>query len=233
MNSFADNSSRTLSLECFTSNNDANKGAILEDLLKALENHENRPFIIKEIILINLGVHYHPQEQKIGKYLNIKEQENFPSLLQEFIDVFTWSYKDMSGTDRDIVISKIPLHPDAKPIKQRLRMMKSEQALKLKKEIQKQFDVGFIRLAQYAELVANVVPVLKNDGRVRMCIDFRDLNKACPKDDFPLPHIHVLDENTARYGLLSFMDGYVNYNEVKMVEEHMEKTTFIIPQGNC
>ena len=64
-----------------------------------------------------------------------------------------------------------------------------------------------------------------------MCVDYRDLNKASPKDDFPLPHIDILVDNTANHALLSFMDGYAGYNQILMAEEDMEKTTFITPWG--
>ena len=61
-----------------------------------------------------------------------------------------------------------------------------------------------------------------------MCVDFRDLNKACPKDDFPLPHIDVLVYNTTRSALISFMDGFLGYNQIKMAPKDMTKTTFTI-----
>ena len=70
-------------------------------------------------------------------------------------------------------------------------------------------------------------PSSEKEGRVRMCVDYRDLNKASPKDDFPLPHIDILVDNTANHALLSFMDGYAGYNQILMAEEDMEKTTFI------
>src|SRR5918992_398825 len=109
--------------------------------------------------------------------------------------------------------------------------MKPDVALKIQEEVKKQFDAGFIKGVNYPEWIANVVPVPKKDGKVRMCVDFRDLNKASPKDDFPLPHIDILVDNTANHALLSFMDGYAGYNQVKMAEEDMEKTTFITPWG--
>ena len=72
------------------------------------------------------------------------------------------------------------------------------------------------------------MPIPKNDGKVRMCVDFRDLNKACPKDDFPLPHIDVLMDNTTGSTLMSFMDGFLGYNQIKMVLKDVTKTTFTI-----
>ena len=74
---------------------------------------------------------------------------------------------------------------------------------------------------------ANIVPVPKKDGKVRMCVDYRDLNKASPKDNFPLPHIDTLVDNTAGHSLFSFMDGFSGYNKIKMHLKDMGKTTFI------
>ena len=88
--------------------------------------------------------------------------------------------------------------------------------------------VELIKLVHQAEWIANVVPVPEKDGKVRMCVDFRDLNKACLKDDFPLPHIDVLVVNTAGSALMSFMDGFSAYNQIKMAPEDMTKTTFTI-----
>ena len=73
--------------------------------------------------------------------------------------------------------------------------------------------------------------VPKKDGKVRMCVDFRDLNKACPKDDFPFPHIDVLVDNTSGSVLMSFMDGFSGYNQIKMAPRDMTKTTFTTEWG--
>ena len=75
------------------------------------------------------------------------------------------------------------------------------------------------------------MPVPKKDGKVRMCVDYRDLKKASPKDDFPLPHIDMLVDNTAKFKVFLFMDGFSGYNQIKMAPEDMEKTTFITPWG--
>ena len=64
------------------------------------------------------------------------------------------------------------------------------------------------------------------NGKARMCVDFRDLNKVCPKDDFPFPLIDVLVDNTAHSALMSFMDGFSGYNQIKMAPRDMTKTTF-------
>ena len=137
----------------------------------------------------------------------------------------------MAGIDRDIIQHCIPTDPTMRSVKQKLRRMKLEWTLKIKEEVEKQYNARFLRVVNYPKWLANVVPVPKNDGKVRMCVDFRDLNKANPKDDCPLPHIDVLVENTAGHALLSFMDGFSWYNQIKMALEDMEKTSFITPWG--
>ena len=86
-----------------------------------------------------------------------------------------------------------------------------------------------LRVVNYLEWLANVVPVPKKDEKVKMCVDFWDLNKASPKDDFSLPYIDILVDNTTRHALLSFMDVFLGYNQIKMALEDMEKTLFITP----
>ena len=86
-------------------------------------------------------------------------------------------------------------------------------------------------MVNYPKWLANVVPIPKKKGKVRMCVDFRDLNKANPKDDFPLPHIDILVDSTAGHALLSFMDRFSGYNQIKMAPEDMENTSFITPWG--
>ena len=75
--------------------------------------------------------------------------------------------------------------------------------------------------------LANVVMVKKANGKWRMCVDFMDLNKAYPKDSYPLPRIDTLVNSTARHQLLSFMDAFSGYNRIKMEEADQEKTSFV------
>ena len=80
-------------------------------------------------------------------------------------------------------------------------------------------------------MLANVVPIPKKDGKVRVCVDFRDFNKVSPKDDFPLPHIDMLVDSTAGHPMFSFMDRFFGYNKILMALEDMKKTSFIIEWG--
>ncbi|RDX67939.1 Retrovirus-related Pol polyprotein from transposon 17.6, partial [Mucuna pruriens] len=97
--------------------------------------------------------------------------------------------------------------------------MKQEVALKIKEEVEKQWNV------------ANIVSIPKKDGKIRMCVDYKDLNKASPKDNFPLPHIVMLVDNTAQHAFYSFMDGFSEYNHIQMAVEDKEKTTFTTTWG--
>ncbi|XP_052725995.1 uncharacterized protein LOC128194433 [Vigna angularis] len=185
----------------------------------------------EEIEILNLGEEDEMKEVRIDTTMKEEVKVKLQALLKEFKDVFAWSYNDMPGLDTDIVQHKLPLKQECLPVKQKLRRMKPEMSLKIKEEVQKQFDAGFLAVAKYPQWVANIVPVPKKDGNVRMCVDYRDLNRASPKDNFPLPHIDTLVDNTAKYSLFSFMDGFSGYNQIKMAPEDMEKTTFITLWG--
>ena len=161
---------------------------------------------------INLGYNKNTCLIKIGLTLNEKERIDLQELLMEFQEVFAWSYEDMSGIDLEIAQHHINTHDHMVSVKQKLRRMSTEWLLKIKEEVTKQLKVGFIKPIHQDEWIANVMPVPEKDGKVRICVDFRDLNKACPRDDFPLPHIDVLVDNMAGNALMSFMDGFSGDN---------------------
>jgi len=97
-------------------------------------------------------------------------------------------------------------------------------------EVEKLLEADFIREVFYPDWLANVVMVKKSNGR-RMCVDFIDLNKACPKDSFPLLRIDQLVGLTVGHKLLSFMDTFSGYNQILMDEDDQEKTSFVTSQG--
>jgi hypothetical protein len=107
--------------------------------------------------------------------------------------------------------------------------MKAEILVEVKKEIQKMLDAGFIRTCRYAEWISNVVPVEKKDGRWRVAIDFRNLNSATPKDEYPMPVAETLINAAAGHKILSFMDGNAGYNQIFMAPEDIHKTAFRVP----
>jgi len=119
-----------------------------------------------------LGEEDEEKEVKIGTNMIEQTREKLRTLLKEFKDVFAWSYQDMPGLDSDIVQHRLPLKPECPPIKQKLRRMKPIVSFNIKEEVEKQFNAGFLTVAKYPQWVANVVPVPKKNGKVRMCVDY-------------------------------------------------------------
>ena len=98
-------------------------------------------------------------------------------------------------------------------------------------EVDLLLKIGSIREVKYPDWLANPVAVKKKNRKWRVCIDFTDLNKACPKDSFSLPHIDRQVEATAGHELLSFMDAFSGYNKILMRPDDQEKTAFITDRG--
>ncbi|RDY05265.1 hypothetical protein CR513_10904, partial [Mucuna pruriens] len=109
--------------------------------------------------------------------------------------------------------------------------MKPNVALKIKEEVKKQWNARFLTVANYPQWVANIVPVPEKDGKVRMCVNYRDMNRASPKENFPFPHIDVLIDNIAQHTFFSFIDSFSRCNQILMALEDKEKTTFITLWG--
>ena len=101
---------------------------------------------------------------------------------------------------------------ERKSVQQRRRTFAPERDQAVTEEVTKLLTVGFIREVYYLDWLTNVVLVKKANGKWRMCVDFTDLNKAYPKDSFPLPQIDQLVDSTARHKLLTFMDAFSGYN---------------------
>ncbi|CAL9000957.1 unnamed protein product [Prunus brigantina] len=101
----------------------------------------------------------------------------------------------------------------------------------MRAEVEKLSNIGFIKEADYPSWLANVVMVRKGTKGWRMCVDYTNLNRACPKDSFPLPRIDQLVDATAGHALLSFMDAYSGYNQIFMHPEDQAHTSFITDRG--
>ncbi|CAL2259881.1 unnamed protein product [Prunus armeniaca] len=108
--------------------------------------------------------------------------------------------------------------------------MSMDTKLKVKEEIERLLKAGFIRPAIYADWLANIVPVLKRKtGAVRICVDYRNLNEASPKDEYPMPMVDMLVDGVAHNQMLSFMDGNAGYNQIMGAEGDIHKTAFMCP----
>ncbi|KAG8478987.1 hypothetical protein CXB51_028873 [Gossypium anomalum] len=108
------------------------------------------------------------KEVKIGMRIAKDTRQGLIELLHEFKDIFAWSYQDMPGLNTNIVVHRLPIRQDCKPVQQKLRRMRPDIVLKIKDEVRKQFDVGFLQEVKYSEWVANIVPVPKKDRKIKM-----------------------------------------------------------------
>ena len=168
-------------------------------------------------------------------YIDSKLAEGLKSLLTQFLRqnkyVFAWKQADMGGIDPTIITHRLNVSPSFKPIKQKMRRFAPERQKAINEEVDKLLQAGAIREVEYPEWLANVVLVKKANGKWRLCIDFTDINKACPKDSFPLPRIDLIVDATACHELLSFMDAFSCYNQISMDPDDQEKTLFVTAQG--
>ena len=111
-----------------------------------------------------------------------------------------------------IIQHKLNVDPERKPVQQRRRAFAPERDQAVRDEVARLLSTGFIREVYYPDWLANVILVKKANGKWRMCVDFPNLNRACPKDSFPLPRIDQLVEFTVSHKLLTFMDASSGYN---------------------
>ena len=137
----------------------------------------------------------------------------------------------MSGIDPEVACHKLAIKKGARAIRQKMRCFNQERYEAINGEVEKFLRVGFIQEVNYPEWILNVVLVKKANGKWRICVDFTDLNKACPKDSFHLPKIDQLVDSTVGHDLLSFMDTFSGYNQIPMYEHDEESTSFITNHG--
>ena len=168
-------------------------------------------------------------------YIGSKLAEDLKSLLIQFLrqnrDVFAWKQADMGGIDHTVITHRINTSPYFNPVKQKRRSFAPERLKAINEEVGKLLQAGAIREVEYPEWLANVVLVKKANGKWRLCINFTDINKACPKDSFPLPRIDLIMDATIGHELLSFMNAFSGYNQISMDPDDQEKTSFVTVQG--
>ncbi|CAL8993395.1 unnamed protein product [Prunus brigantina] len=179
---------------------------------------------------INLGT----EEDSRPTFVSALQEEPLKSeiiaLLHYFRDCFAWHYHEMPGLDRELVEHKLPIKEGYLLVKQARRRMSMEIELKVKEEIKRLVKAGFIRPAIYADGLSNIIPALKRKtGAVRIYMDYRNLNEASPRDEYPMPMADMLVDGAAHNQMLSFMDGNTWYNQIMVAEEDIHKTAFMCP----
>ena len=137
----------------------------------------------------------------------------------------------MVGIDSNVMLHQFNIDPNHRPICQKRRPMTAEHYATLKEKVDKLLSNKFIIETCYLTWVANPVLVKKKNWKWKTCVDFTDLNKAYPKDNFPLPRIDQLVDATASHQLLNFMDAYSVYNQIPMNPKDEEHTSFVTNRG--
>lgn len=137
----------------------------------------------------------------------------------------------MPGIDPSIVVHDIPTYRGAKPIRQRLCPVHPRKAAAIKGEVEQLLKAGFIYPIPLIDWVSNIVPVTKKQGTIRVCVDYRDINCACPKNNYPTPFNDQLIDDCAGSEIFSFMDGFSGYNQINISHADQHNTAFICPWG--
>jgi hypothetical protein len=146
---------------------------------------------IEELERVQIGEEEH-QTTNIGTSLKPEERERILATLNKNNDLFAWHPSDMPGIDETIITHKLSIAPETKHVSQKKRKVGEERRAAIIEEVTKLKEAEFITEIKYPSWLANVVMVKKANGKSRMCVDFTNLNKACPKDPYPLPHIDRL-----------------------------------------
>jgi hypothetical protein len=168
---------------------------------------------------------------QFGAHLNPEEEKELTQFLNRNKDVFAWSAKDLQGVDRDIIEHALETDERIPPKKQKLQKMSEEKVKAVEAEVQRLQDAKVIREVKYPVWLTNTVLEKKKNGKWRMCVDFTDSNKACKKDDFPLERVDKIVDEEANSEMLSLLDMFLGYHQIRVRKEDEEKTSFITPFG--
>ncbi|GJX28118.1 reverse transcriptase domain-containing protein [Tanacetum coccineum] len=185
----------------------------------------------EERIKVAINPEHTEQTVMIGSNLTERARAKLCDLLQRNVDVFAWTPKDMTGVPRHVAEHRLNVREGCQPIRQKKRGQAAERNIAINEEVSKLVTAGIMREVHYHDWLSNPVMVKKHDDSWRMCVDFKDLNKACPKDGYPLPEIDWKVESLCGFPFKCFLDAYKGYHQIQMAEEDEEKTAFITNQG--
>ena len=163
--------------------------------------------------------------------LSNEEREQLRLMLLNNINVFSWSHLDMVGINPTLASHKLNTIPTAILVRQKVRRFHPDRHQIIWTEVNNLLRAGFIREVKYPEWLANIVVVSKKGGKWQVCVNYTDLNEACPKDSFPLPRINKIIDAVAGHGILSFLDAFFRYHQILMHPPDTKKIVFITSHG--
>ncbi|GJY40116.1 reverse transcriptase domain-containing protein [Tanacetum coccineum] len=186
---------------------------------------------IEERIKIAINPEYPEQTIMIGYTLIEEGRNKLCDLLQRNLDVFAWKPADMTDVPRHIAEHRLNIREGCPSVKQKRRSQASDRNQAIQEEVKKLVDAGIMKEVHYHNWSSNLVMVKKHNDSWRMCVDFKDLNKAFPKDGYPLAKIDWKVESLCGFPFKCFLDAYKGYHQINMAKEDEEKTSFIKIQG--
>ena len=145
--------------------------------------------------------------------------------------MFAWTYEDPITYETNVIENKIPLNEEVKPFRQKLRQINPILLPIMEREVKKLLDTQIIVPLRYSEWVANLVLVRKKNGEIKLCFDFRNLNRSSKKDNYPLPKMEHILQRVTGASRMSMIDDFSGYNQIYVLPEDREKTTFTTPWG--
>ncbi|GJV50822.1 hypothetical protein Tco_1446563 [Tanacetum coccineum] len=184
---------------------------------------------LTEQILVNPS--FPDQIVTIGGGLSPVCKNQLKTLLINNMEVFAWEPADMTGVPRRIIEHSLNVNPSVEPFCQKRRTFSPEKSKAVTNEVAEWVRAGIVRPVKYPMYISNPVLVKKCDGSWRMCIDFKNLNSACPKDYYPLLSIDCKVEAVMGFKYKCFLDAYKGYHQIQMAREDEEKTAFYTEQG--
>ena len=149
---------------------------------------------------------------QVRAQLHPQEKEELIEFLRRNIDMFSWSAYEAPRVDPNFICHHLNVNPSIIPRKQPPRRSSKEHSNAIRDEVIKLKQAGYIKEVSYTEWLANTVVVKKKSGKWRVCVDFIDLNKVCPKDPFPMPRINQLVDATVSHPRMSFLDAFQGYH---------------------
>ncbi|GKV36705.1 hypothetical protein SLEP1_g44805 [Rubroshorea leprosula] len=198
----------------------------ISDIEHRPESVEQKVEPVEPVETVPLNPDVPERTVKIGTKLTEEEQAELLEFLRNNQDVFAWTTDEMPGVPIELIVHKLSTDPTRRPVVQKRRLFGPEKQAVIDEEIQKLLQAGFIRRVEYSEWVSNPVLVKKSNGKWRMCIDFNNLNDACPKDSHPLPNVEKLVERPAGHKRMSFLNASSGYHQVQLLLDDQEKTAF-------
>ncbi|KAH9319141.1 hypothetical protein KI387_020910, partial [Taxus chinensis] len=180
---------------------------------------------------VNIGSEKEPKEAIIGDYWSDKEVSKIIDLLCEFEDLFPCGYHDLKGIHHSLGEMRIKLKDGACLVRKRTYRMNPNMCIRVKEELDKMIASSIIEAMEESEWISPMVINIKKDGKIRICVDYRELNAVCIINLFPTPFTEEILEGVAGREVYSFTDGFSGYHQVRIAKEDQDKTTFATKWG--